>query len=283
MEDLLACFRPAPVGGDRFEVGTPDWWTHGRVFGGMVVAQALGAALQTVDLPQPGRPGKALHSLHGYFLRPSPPARPVEVSVDRVRDGRAFSLRRTTSRVDGQDVFSMQCSFHVPEEGDVYQLPMPAGIPEPESIVPSDLAAPFDIREVGPTPRRTDGSHRSTRRAWLRTTTPMPDDPRLHACVIAYISDMTAAAFRPHSLGVWGTHTDASLDHAVWFHRPARADEWLYFDLHALVNDGGRATVRGELYGRDGRLRASMAQEILIRPLANPVPERVPGWAEPRA
>jgi acyl-CoA thioesterase-2 len=258
--------------GERFTASSPDWWGGHRVFGGMVVAHALSAALQTA--PE----GMPLHSLHGYFLRPSPPGRPVDITVERLRDGRSFALREAVSRVEGRTVFQMLCSFHATEEGDRYQLPMPDDVPGPESVARADLPIPFDVRELGPTPRRADGTYDSTRRVWVRAASPLPDDPLLHACLLAYVSDMTGAAYRPRSLGVWGTHTDASLDHAVWFHRPARADEWLLFDLHALVNAGGRSTVRGELFGQDGVLRASMAQEILIRPLPGAVPVAMPGW-----
>ena len=104
----------------------------------------------------------------------------------------------------------------------------------------------------------------------------------MHACVLTYFSDMTGASFRPLSLGSWGTHTDASLDHAVWFHRPARADEWTIFDLHALVNAGGRATVRATMHGEDGRLHLSMAQELLIRELDEPLVFEPPSWADRR-
>jgi acyl-CoA thioesterase-2 len=108
----------------------------------------------------------------------------------------------------------------------------------------------------------------------------MPDDPALHACVLAYLSDMTGAAFRPHSLGTWGTHTDASLDHALWFHRPARADEWNLFDFQALVNAGGRATIRSTMHDQAGTLHLSMAQELLIRRLEVPLTIEEPPWLE---
>ncbi len=272
LDELLDCFTPRPLGQDRFSLVTPDWW-RGRVFGGMVVAQALAGALATVT-------DKRLHSLHGPFLAPTPPGRAVEVAVTRVRDGRSFAAREAESTVDGRAVFRLWCSFHEAEDGDDYQVPMPENVPDPETLERTELFGGFDVREIGPV-RSDDGTFRSTRRAWVRTQGPMPDDPRLHDCVVAYLSDMTASGARPHSLGVWGTHTDASLDHALWFHRPVRADEWLYYDLHALVNAEGRSTVRGELYSLDGLLRASMAQEMLIRPLADPEPETVPGWGTP--
>ena len=238
----------------------------------MVVAQALSAALQTAPT------GFEVHSLHGYFLRPTAPGARTTHVVEAVRDGRSFSTRDVVSTVEGKDTFHMTCSFHLPEDGADYQLPMGPGIPPPRETAGFEAPFPFDIRELGPTERRHDGTYLSTRRCWFRTREPLPDDPGLHACLLAYFSDMTGAAFRPLSLGTWGTHTDASLDHAVWFHRPWRADVWSIFDLHALVNAGGRATVRATMHGEDGSLHLSMAQELLIRELDEPLVFEEPPW-----
>jgi len=273
--ELSAALLARPVGPGAFAAQSPDWWGGDRVFGGMVVAQALSAAIQTVD------PAMPVHSMHAYFLRPSVPGRPVDLAVGHIRDGRSFSTREVTSSVDEKVTFKMVCSFHADEPGDDYQLAMPA-VPGPDDLVQADVPTPFCVREIGPSPRRADGTYASTRRVWLRTLTPLADDPVLHACVVAYFSDMTGAAFRPRSLGTWGTHTDASLDHSLWFHRPVRADQWLLFDLQALVNAGGRSTVRGVMFDRGGRLVASMAQELLIRPLEHPEPESVPAWSSAR-
>ena len=128
------------------------------------------------------------------------------------------------SEVEGKETFRMTCSFHAPEEGDSYQLPVAPDIPPPREIEGFEAPFPFDVRELGATERREDGTYESTRRCWFRTTGALSDDPAVHACALAYFSDMTGASFRPLSLGVWGTHTDASLDHALWFHRPWRAD-----------------------------------------------------------
>jgi acyl-CoA thioesterase-2 len=199
--------------------------------------------------------------------------------VDPVRDGRSFSARSVVSAVEGKETFRMTCSFHAPEEGDEYQLAAGPGIPRPMDIEGFEAPFPFDIRELGHTEQRSDGTYLSTRRCWFRTREPLPDDPALHACVLAYFSDMTGAAFRPLSLGVWGTHTDASLDHALWFHRPWRADTWSLFDIHALVNAGGRSTLRATMHGEDGTLHLSMAQELLIRELDEPmVLPKTPPW-----
>jgi acyl-CoA thioesterase-2 len=240
----------------------------------MVIAQALHAATRTVPA------GLGVHSLHGYFLRPSRPGIPSTHVVERIRDGRSFTTRAVTTEVEGKDVFRMTCSFHAAEEGDNYQLPMGPGIPPPGEIEGFEAPFPFDIREVGATERREDGTFLSTRRCWFRTREPLPDDPGLHACVLSYLSDMTGAAFRPLSLGTWGHHTDASLDHALWFHRPWRADSWNLFDLQALVNAGGRSTIRATMYGEDGTLHMSMAQELLIRKLEFPINFEAPPWAD---
>ena len=243
---------------------------HGRVFGGMVVAQALNAAIRTV--PE----ALEVHSLHGYFLRPTSPGSQTTHFVDSVRDGRSFSIREVTSEVGGKETFRMTCSFHVPEDGDQYQLPVAPQIPPPRDVEGFEAPFPFDVRELGATERREDGTYLSTRRCWFRTRESLSDDPAVHACLLAYFSDMTGASFRPHSLGVWGRHTDASLDHALWFHRPWRADTWSIFDLQALVNAGGRATIRATMHGEDGTLHLSMAQELLIRELDEPLQFEIP-------
>jgi acyl-CoA thioesterase-2 len=250
-----------------FESRSPDWWPGGRTFGGMVVAQALNAAMQTVPLEL------EVHSLHGYFLRPSTPGALSTHRVDDVRDGRSFNTREVTSEIEGKPVFRMMCQFHTPEAGDEYQLPMAQGIGPPDEAEAPDEEGlfPFEMRELGATRRREDGTYVSTRRVWFRTSKTLPDDPIVHACLLAYLSDMTGASFRPLSLGTWGTHTDASLDHAVWFHRPWRADVWSLYDLQALVNAGGRATLRGVMHGQEGTLHLSMAQELLIRELDEPI------------
>jgi acyl-CoA thioesterase-2 len=265
---------PGPDGSPTYTTTSPAWWGGERTFGGMVVAQALHAAVQTAPA------GMEVHSLHGYFLRPTVPGARTTHLIEHVRDGRSFSTRGVTSLVEGRETFRMMCSFHTPEAGDDYQLPMAPGIPRPNEVEGFEAPFPFDIRELGATEKGEDGTFRSTRRCWFRTRETLPDDPALHACVLAYFSDMTGAAFRPLSLGSWGTHTDASLDHAVWFHRPWRADHWSLFDLHALVNAGGRATIRATMHGEDGSLHLSMAQELLIRKLEVPLVFEPPAWLE---
>jgi acyl-CoA thioesterase-2 len=171
-----------------------------------------------------------------------------------------------TAMQDGSTTSRLTCSFHVAEEGDEYQLTMPS-VPLPEELPALESEpGPFDSRDVGPLPE-PDGTFRSSGRWWLRTAAPLPDDDDVHACMMAFFSDMTRSSFRPLSLDAWGTHTDASIDHAVWLHGRARADEWLLYDLQAVVNTAGRAVVRGSMYTRQGVLCLSMAQELLIRRL----------------
>ena len=259
--DLLQVIRTTRVEGDRFAAVAPDWFGE-RVFGGCVVAQALDATMQTVC-------GRAAHSLHASFLGALRPG-PVALRVERLRDGRTFTTRHVVSEQGGRAALSAVVSFHGDDAGDEYQVPAPTDVPEPDGLPVDEWAPPaFELREIGPTVRRSDGSYRSTRRAWMRAVATLPDDPATHLAMAAFLSDMTGTAFRPLSLGEWGVHADASIDHAVWFHRPFRVDEWLYADFHALVNTGGRSTVRGEFFDRAGRLCMSMAQELLIRPLAS--------------
>jgi acyl-CoA thioesterase-2 len=264
VDGLVAAVSVAPAGNDRFVADEPEWFGT-RVFGGMIVAQALNAAVRTVA---DGRPP---HSLHGYFLRPANAGVPALLTVERVRDGRAFASRAVTMTQDGAEIFRAMCSFHGDEDGEEYQLPIPPGSTPPDAFPApdDDFEGPFESRDAGAA-RRADGSYESTRRMWFRMRAPLPPDPTLHATLLAYLSDMTGTGFRPHNLGEWGTHTDASIDHAVWFHRPARLDDWLLFDVQALVNAGARSTVRGSIYSQDGVLRASMAQELLIRRLDVP-------------
>ena len=266
--------EPEQSGRSTYGTSSPDWWLGGRTFGGMVIAQALSAAVQSV---QPDLP---VHSLHGYFMRPTPPGAETVHVVEHLRDGRSFTSRTVSSQVDGKETFRMTCSFHVPEDGDEYQLPIAGGLPSPGEIEGIEAPFPFDVRELGPSTKREDGTYQSTRRCWFRTRQALPDDPAVHVCLLAYFSDMTGAAFRPLSLHTFGTHTDASLDHAVWFHRPARADEWSLFDLQTLVNSGGRATVRATMHDAAGTLHLSMAQELLIRELDEPMVFTAPSWVD---
>jgi acyl-CoA thioesterase-2 len=247
------------VGPDVFAGIYPHWWEGDRVFGGFVVSQAVAAALRTVERPED------LHSLHGYFLRPARPGDLSEITVERVRDGRSFTTRRTSTVVRGKETFVMMASFHAPEEGEEYQLAV-TDVPPPDEVghlVEAD--GPFEVIELGPSEQALDGTYDSTRRAWMRCAVDLGDDPAVHLSAAAYSSDMTRAAFRPTSLDSWGEHVDASLDHSVWFHDVPDMNAWHLFDLHTVTTGSGRSYMRGSLADEHGALRFSMAQEVLIR------------------
>ena len=261
VDELVSALQVRPAGEDRFCTMAPTWFAGDRVFGGAIVAQALNSALHTV-----GDTGMRPHSLHGCFLRSVRPGAELDFQVERWRDGRAFSTRHVTISQADKRVMTATVSFHVDESGDEYQLPMDPDVPRPESLPANEWDRPFESREAGAV-TADDGSYRSTRRVWFRLPSRLPDDPVVHATLAAYISDMTGDSFRPLSLGTWGRHVDASLDHALWLHRPFRVDEWLFYDLQAVANAGGRALVRGSLYNTNGQLCLSLAQELLIREL----------------
>jgi len=257
VQEFLAGITVVPAGDDLFEATTPQW--HGEVlFGGVIVGQATSAAVQTVD------DDRLLHSLHGYFLRPVRVGVPTELRVERVRDGRTFSTRRVSMTQDAKLAFTLTASFHTGGDYPLYGEPMAKGIPDPESVPDNpDHEGPFEFRDVGVTEPDATGYRQSTLRTWVRLAPPGPDAPLANAVVLAYATDMTRTSGRPHRLegDVAGM---ISLDHAVWFHRPVRADEWLYFDVHALVSAGGRTLIRGTMRTRDGELAVSMAQEMVI-------------------
>ena len=246
-----------------------------RTFGGQVAAQALMAAGRTVER---GR----VHSLHSYFLRPGDPRIPILYEVDRIRDGRSFTTRRVVAIQHGRAIYNMQASFHTDEVSLEHQFVMPL-VPPPETI--ATLAArvqdeglnvdewfkrqhPIDQRFIGElpwSPRRTKEPRQQT---WIRADGELADDPLLHACVVAYASDMSLfdAILAPHSIR-WddGSFMGASLDHCMWFHRDVRADEWLLYDTDSPIAHGGRGLARGFLFNRAGELCVSMVQEGLAR------------------
>ncbi|MDP9434667.1 MAG: acyl-CoA thioesterase II [Actinomycetota bacterium] len=249
-----------------------------RVFGGQVAAQALVAAARTVPEDRP------VHSLHAYFLRPGDPSLPIVYEVDRIRDGRSFTTRRVVAVQHGRAIFNLAASFHVHEDGFAHQDPMPDvpaadGLPRLEDhlrAVEAELPdyyrrpRPLDLRYVGEPPllarRRAETSDRTT--VWMRADGRMPDDPVLHVCVVAYASDITLleTTVRVHGLS-WGTGdiAGASLDHAMWFHEPFRADEWWLYDQQAPWTGHGRGLARGGIWTADGRRVASVVQEGLVR------------------
>jgi acyl-CoA thioesterase-2 len=254
-----------PIDDDRYLADAPGWFGP-RVFGGAVVAQVVtAAALAAQDAGGAGATGRA-HSLHTHFLRALQPG-PVELRTEAIRTGRTFTTIRVDSVQGGRVAATSIVSFHADEDDVPYQLPM-AEVPRPDSLpVSDDAPPPFETCWIGPTEPRADGTYESTRRCWIRLAAPLPDDPLAALLVSTVLSDLTGTSFRPYSLDEWGTHTDASIDHAVWFHRPPRTDGWLFCDFHALANLGGRSTVRGTFHDERGDLVLSMAQELLIRPL----------------
>jgi acyl-CoA thioesterase II len=250
-----------------------------RVFGGQVIGQSLVAAARTVE-------GRSAHSLHAYFMRTGDPAVPIVYEVDRIRDGKTFATRRVVAIQHGKAIFSMSVSFQVEEPGLDHQIKMP-DVPPPEKL-PSEAElkaaylhnAPEAVRRYWERPRPielrpTDLRHYISReplepaqKVWVRATGKLPDDPDIHRCVLAYASDMTLldTALFAHGRGIFDSDLQpASLDHALWFHRPFRADEWLLYAEDSPSASGARGFTRGSLFSQDGRLVASVAQEGLIR------------------
>lgn len=260
---LLQLLTLDAVGKDSFLAATPSDGP-GRLFGGQVASQSLRAATLTVD------PDRHVHSLHAYFIRPGRPDEPLQLDVDRTRDGRSFTTRRVTASQSGGPIFVLASSFATDEDGDDWQLPAPAAVPDPDSIDPTSsffsqfwTMSPYDVRPVHPwEPDQPPVIHP----LWVRTRASLPDDPALHACVLAFFSDMgvVGSARSPEST-LPNRFMGASLDHAVWFHRPARADEWILFDVESVSNAGSRGLARGTMHTKDGIHVVSVAQEALLR------------------
>jgi acyl-CoA thioesterase II len=255
-----------------------------RVFGGQVIGQALVAACRTVEGRQP-------HSLHAYFLLGGDPKVPIIYEVDRIRDGRSFTTRRVKAIQHGQAIFSMSASFHVAETGLAHAFPMER-VPMPEDL-PDEREIRANVMPLMPDPvRRYFESDRPIElkpveygrylsrepmpprfNAWIRATGRLPDDPAIHQCVLAYASDMTLldSSLIAHGRTVFERSIQAaSLDHALWFHRPFRADEWLLYAQDSPSASGALGFARGLIYTRDGTLVASVAQEGLIRDVGEP-------------
>lgn len=255
-----------------------------RLFGGQVAAQALMAAGRTVD------PERTPHSLHAYFLRGGDPAKPVVYTVDPIRDGGSFATRRVVAQQDGKAIFNTSVSFHKRESGFEHGAAMPAGLPDPDSLptwaeraealgdkVPKEFRA-WLTREHAIEFRASPGDGGGVfgggdgdrMHLWLRATGALPEDPFLHRCLLAYASDMALmdAMTRRHVRGpAFHNVMAASLDHAIWFHRNGRIDDWILYEQDSPSAAGGRGFARGSLFSRDGKLLASVAQEGLIRPL----------------
>jgi|SRR5271166_1941538 len=241
-------------------VGQSPSWFGPHVFGGILLAQSLDAARSTAP------PGMRARSLHTYFLSAADAHAPISYEVERIKDGRSASTRVVTASQTQGAVLSGLCSFAADREGRTYDLRREEGLPEPEELARRPGPGPFEWAFVGPTPEREDGTRLSTHRAWIRITGELPDDPRVHESALCFMSDLTWTAASPWKLeGPPDRSGMVSVDHALWLHRAARADEWLFFDVHSLVHAGGRGTIRGVLYGRDRRVVCSMAQELQFR------------------
>lgn len=279
VDNLLSILDLEPLEHNLFRGMSPQvGWQ--RVFGGQVIGQSLVAASRTV--PE----DRFVHSLHAYFLRPGDPAVPIIYEVDRIRDGGSFTTRRVVAIQHGRAIFSMSASFQVFEDGLTHQAEMP-DVPAPEEL-PSEAELKEKFLANAPEPvrrywerdrpielRPVDMTHYFSRKkltpaqnVWVRASAPLPDDPRIHTCVLAYASDMTLldTSLFAHGTSVFDPDLQvASLDHAMWFHRPFRADDWLLYAEDSPSASGGRGFTRGSLFSRDGALVASVAQEGLIR------------------
>ena len=249
----------------------------GDMYGGQFLAQGLGAAHRTVER------NRAVHSLHAYFLRPGDVGQGLEYTVERVRDGRSFSWRSVVARQGGKELFRMTASYHVPEPGLAYAARELPTVPPPEDVeltynafsrangeAPDwdGEARPMDIRYVNPPTAPAGEPVLEDQRLWMRMTEVLPEDPALHSAGLAYLSDSTLIdhVVLPHGRRWQDPRLQStSLDHAMWFHRPARADGWLLFDQSVEATGAARGLATGRLFDREGRLVATCAQEGLIR------------------
>jgi acyl-CoA thioesterase-2 len=265
--------------GQSRDTGSP------QVFGGQVLGQSLRAAHATIE------DGRIVHSMHAYFLRRGDFTKPIVYSVDRSRDGGSFSARRVVAVQDGEQIFICSASFQHPEQGLEYQATMPR-VPAPEDLPPMTkpsaaeieklpeklrrwlaIERPFEFRPVQPYNPLAPVACEPVRQIWMRAVDKLPDDDSLHHCLLAYISDywLLDTATMPHgSSFLRGNLVMASIDHAIWFHRKARVDEWLLYSLDSPSSSGARGFARGSFYTKDGVLAASTAQEGLIRLIKPP-------------
>jgi acyl-CoA thioesterase-2 len=268
---MLALFDLEPIEKDIFRGRHPaEPNPRGHVFGGQVAAQALMAAGRTVE------PERAVHSLHAYFIRAGDASVPIVFTVDRIRDGRSFTTRRVVAIQHGQGIFALEASFQLDQAGVDFQAPMPDS-PTPQALTgsgtgsakgtPSEFEAglPFEIIRI---PRAEPPPERRTSLQWLRARGQLPDDPLIQACALTYASDLIPGSAVIETLGIDYTKHDfrmASLDHAVWFHRPGRVDDWLLVESDSMSASGARALVSGRVFARDGVQVATIVQELMIR------------------
>jgi acyl-CoA thioesterase II len=260
--------------GQNRDIGT------GRVFGGQVLAQALVAARRTVEAQ------REAHSLHAYFILAGDLNAPIVYHVDTLRDGGSFTTRRVVAVQHGRAIFNLSASFHLAEPGVEHQVAAPEA-PDPESLtpeleriralaekIPEEVRGvltqdrPLDFRPIDPPDLLNPEPSSPVRRSWFRTTGPLPEDPLLHQAVLAYASDygLITTVLQPHGIALRTPGVQlASLDHALWFHRPFRTDEWLLYETDSPVSSGARGFARGRIFTREGVLVASSAQEGLVR------------------
>src|SRR5690349_4165099 len=251
--DLFRAWNPPQPGGRQH-----------ALFGGQVAAHALRAATLTIDAEH--HP----HSLHGYFLRPGKDDAATILRVDRIRDGRSFTTRTVVAQQDGEAIFSLTASFHKDEPGGEFHAPIDSAIPTPDVLLARGVESPDWWGADSPFERVEIPSEfmagRPRRAMWIRTRGQLPDDRNLHACVLTFISDMGVVGAIRAALGRLDQHgMGASLDHSLWFHRQARADEWLLFDVASQSNAGARGLGTGTLHTIDGVHAVSIAQEALVR------------------
>jgi acyl-CoA thioesterase-2 len=279
LKELLDLLDLEQIENDIFRGRSPEARQQ-RVFGGQVAGQALVAAGRTVPVNRP------VHSLHAYFIRPGDPLVPIVYTVDRVRDGRSFTTRRVLAIQHGKAIFSLSASFQIVEDGPTHQAAMPEA-PDPETLpnaldrltpIFGERAAaefvgrrPFDVRHATPLTweaAKDPALATPESKVWLRVDGELPDDPMLHVCLMTYASDMTLldTVLLNHGLA-WGDKRTmgASLDHAMWFHRPFRADDWLLYYQDTPFAGGARGLARGQVFTRSGELVVSVMQEGLIR------------------
>lgn len=283
MENLISTLDLEKLEENLFRGTSPQvGWQ--RVFGGQVIAQALMAAQRTVSAE------RFVHSLHAYFMRPGDPLVPIVYQVDRIRDGASFATRRIVAIQHGKAIFSMSASFQIDEGGFDHQAKIP-DVPQPEQLMSEDqmrdafLAKappairkywenkrPIEIRPVSLTHYISKEKLEPQQNIWVRAVGAVPDDPHYQAAVLAYLSDMTLldTSLYAHGTTIFDPAIQAaSLDHAIWFHRPCKLDDWLLYVQDSPSASGARGLTRGSLFTRDGILVASMAQEGLIRKIAN--------------
>ncbi len=280
LKDLLDLLDLEQIEINMFRGVSPDeGWQ--RVYGGQVLGQALVAASRTVE-----EGTRTAHSLHGYFLRPGDTTIPILYTVDRIRDGRSFTTRRVIAVQKGRAIFSMSVSFQVAETGLEHQFKVPE-VPGPlecqsekelhekfASDIPAEFQArverprPIEMRFVEPWNEYNPAPMDPEQHVWMKAVDAMPDDVRLHQCLLAYASDMTLldTSYRPHGIG-WGNSNFqvSSLDHAMWFHKPVKMDDWLLYHQDSPFSGGARGFSRGTFFNSSGDLVASVAQEGLIR------------------